>query len=498
MLLKKIFIKKIEDKKKLFFLYLFNLIALFPLIVFYHPHYSVDTYGIQYYGEEIHLDAFIGSFRYFGALLYKIFSLFGHNPIINPLPDIIFYIFTASIIVTALTITLYKHLELNSNIKYLIINFCVLITVVNVWFCNILTFPECIALTSFGLAFCFIAIILFIKHTSSNNLLHIILSSICLILSMAVYQQYVTVFAIYIIAYCCKDVIMVDKIKQIVIKYLKPIAMIFISCVIYFVVGIFIQNVLSVKANERVDLSLSTIFENLIYFVTKQRSFLKGRGYFETDILTICYLAVFIIWLISLIFYWKKNRKTLKCVIIGLSFIAGYSCSYLLGLISTSHGIRTMFGLFSVFALFAIGAIILSQNKYIPRILLIILFSVYSMNIVKDVTMSINQVKTNVYDSVYADSITNYINDYEKKEKIQIKNISYSFDSVNSRTNFSSDVYTSYAFEAMLLLKSDTPYTFIKMPDEIYNENFASKDWEYFNPEEQMIFDNDILYLCIY
>lgn len=41
-------------------------------------------------------------------------------------------------------------------------------------------------------------------------------------------------------------------------------------------------------------------------------------------------------------------------------------------------------------------------------------------------------------------------------------------------------------------------YEKIKVPEEIYEQYFAQKDWDSFDAEEQMIFDGDTLYIAIY
>ena len=80
-----IFIETIKKYSLFLIVFLINILALSPLIIFSHIHYSIDTYGILLNGYTEHMNAFIGSYRYFGAFVYWIISIMGHNPIIYPL-----------------------------------------------------------------------------------------------------------------------------------------------------------------------------------------------------------------------------------------------------------------------------------------------------------------------------------------------------------------------------------------------------------------------------
>ena len=161
--------------------------------------------------------------------------------------------------------------------------------------------------------------------------------------------------------------------------------------VIYFLIGVIILKIFHFAPNSRVALDFNVILNNLKYFAFNQHSYLKGRGFFNTEILTVCYLLVIAIWIISFVYYIKKHKFNAKAVFLLISYIAAYASSFGMGLISTSRSHRTMFGLFSVFALFSIGSILLMNNKITKRILCVVLLVVYGLSVFKTVEMSINQ-----------------------------------------------------------------------------------------------------------
>lgn len=481
--------------KHFLIVFLFNLLSLSPLIIFSNIHYSIDTYGIQLYGASVHLDAFLGSYRYFGAFVYWLVSLTGHNPIFNPLPDTVFYIFAGALAVTLLVLYLYQLFAQKCISKFIVIELSVLITAVNVWFADMLSFPESILLTAVGLMCCFVGVIVF---NSSDKLWKYLIAFCLFIVSVGTYQQFIPIFSIYTILILCIKQSQSDKkgIKELLLFYLKPFLFIVINSVLYYLIGIGIQKILNITPNSRASMSLQTVIDNVKYFIKQQHSFFKGRGFFSSEILTVCYLMVFVIFIFSLIMFWRKSRQTAKTIFIGLSFVAAYICAYLPGLVSTSHGTRTICALFSVFALFAIGAVALYQHKITSAILACILFLVFALNIYKTVDMGVNQIVGNTKEATYADNIAYSIEKYEQKNKLSVTSIGIAYDKHGDID--SEALYVDYAIEPLLQMHIGKDIKYVEVTDSVIKTYFAEKDWTSYDAEEQIVFDKNIAYICVY
>lgn len=488
-------IKKFDIKTFLIF-FLFNTLALLPLICFSFQHFSIDSYGIVG-NYDSHCLWWIGCFRYFGALISKIWFMFGNDPIVNPFFDIFCYITIVGISATHLSFFIYKKLKYNSITNLLIINTSVLITLTNPWFSDMLTFPECIFATTIGVLLCNLSLIIF--NYTKNKVTKYLISGIMLICSTAILQQFFVVFIIYLFLLTSIETIHNNqKTSQLCFKYLSLIIYLFICASIYFVIGIGLQRLFMISPNSRVALNLDSILSNLKYFAFNQHSYLKGRGFFNTEILTVCYLIVAAIWLVSFIHYVKKHKFKLKSVLLLISYIAAYSSSFGMGLISTSRSHRTMFGLFSVFALFSIGSILLMNNKFAKCVLCAVLITVYGLNIYKTVEMSINQYVTNTTERVYINLYISDINTYEKESKHTVDKIEICTDSHCDTIETESALTVSYAFEPLIRYNSGKKYDVKNMSEDTKNKLFGNNDWKEYVPSEQLIFDNDTLYLCVY
>ena len=482
-----------EHKIKLLFL---NILALFPLICFILPHYSVVSYEIE--RDYIkHIDDFLGSMRYFGALIIKLWtSLF--DPITDPRIDIIVYIVLTALITTAFSIFLLRKLEAEDKWSLTIINTSVILSVANVWINDILTFPECIFLLSIGNILCFSSIMVYYEKKIKAAVRYPA-AGLLLICATAVYQQYLVVFIIYAVLISGSEVVGnadCSK-KKAVLTYVRLIVFGIVSELIYFEVGKWIQTVLGVKPNSRIAFSLDTITQNIQYFLTHQHSFLKGRGFFNTEELTLSYALVALVWLVALVLFVRKNKAFFQCALYVLSCSTAYCSSYFMGLISTSRGTRTMFGLFSVFALFSVGTVRLLNKRVIKCILSIVLVLLYGLNMIKTVEMSVNQYQTNSVDIANAKIYVNEIEKYEARNNITVSRVLFCKDA-NSDMGINSALCYADSVGSVLYFVSGRNFQVSEMSENQYRQSFSSHDWKQCDPTEQMVFDQDTVYICVY
>lgn len=482
-------------------IWIINVLLLLPLLVFAGQNFQNDSYVIIL-DNEVHINAFISSFRWFGALVYSIYSLIAHNPILNGTPDIIFFILSFATISVIVSKEIMKLIKRDDLLSFVVINLSVVVSVFNVWFCNILSFPECIFLTTVGMLCCFAAIVVFIN---SKNILHYLLVVLLITCSAGVYQQFIFVFTIYAIVICKINVLEnhENTFKALFFRYAKPALLIGISGVLCIVIGKVVQNIFDIKVNGRVVTSVQDILNNVLYFISNQHSFLKGRGFFSTEILTFSYLAIGLIWLVAMIIKWRKEKKNMQCAFIVLSFIAAYFSAYLPGILANSNAARTIFALFSVFALFSIGTLALTDNKTFKFLVITILSIVFVVNIYSSINCELNLKKQNNIDKTWCNQFIELINDYEEKNDITIEKICYCYDSesdliVDGNSNSISAFQADYSTKAIIEYYSDREFTFEELSEEEKVDFFNSNNWTEFSSKEQFLFNESIVYVCLY
>lgn len=489
---------KVQRTLHTMLLYVGNIVFLSPIMIFGGQNFSIDSYNVLLSAQD-HTTSFVGSYRWFGAFLYRAYlATFGHNPILDSTIDSFLFILASAVVFLTLSISIYRLIADKSILTYFAINLSVVLTVLNVWFCNILSFPECIFITTIAVILCFGAIIIFLKIQTIKGC---VLSAILIVLATGVYQQFLFVFTIYVIAICSIDVFKKDEITfaELFKRYIKPIILIFVSGAIYFTIAIVVQKALGVNPIDRTASGLSKIYENIIYYATHQHSYIKGRGYFDSEIMTVCFLTIFIVWLTAIFIEWLKNKNTLKTVVVCASFICGYVSAYATVLISEAHSLRGLFPLFSIFALFTIGSLGLIKKGYTVKVgLCAVLITALVANAVVSVKNEINLKKQNDVDQSWSEQIIEEIKKYEKDGQ-EIKQIYYCYDDNIDLSEYEeSAVCYNYSLRSMLNFYSSRNLKIIEMPFQEKTIYFKDKNWNNINVEEQLVFVNDSLYLCCY
>lgn len=491
--------KMLSNNQKFFVCCLLNILLFMPLLVYGGQNFSIDSYGVAL-DQSRHIFAFIGSYRWFGAVAYKAFNaLTGHNPVLCSTVDIVVFIILVAIFISLLTNCIVELIGKKDRLLYIIVDLGVLVSVANVWFCNILSFPECVFITAIGVCLCFGAVVAYITLKGWRRYL---VSGLLAIFSTGVYQQFISVFAIYIIAICGIEIFIQNKItfKQIFSHYIKSAILIILSGSIYFAVGKLFQMIFNVEANSRVNLSISGIVDNVIYFIKNQHSFLKGRGFFESELLTVSFLIIGFIWLVYMIGDWIKNKRTIRTIFLFSSYAVAYASAYLPGILSTSHAARAMFALFSVFSLFLIGIVLLSNEKYIKVITCFIMMIVLVANLSTSIKVELIQKEQNKVDRSWCETIIGEIEKYEKENNTKVQTIEFCCDQDSDLSLDKSESAVGYAYslENMINYYSGRSFDVIGIMDEKQKELFEDKEWDIFVVEEQLVFDGNILYLCCY
>lgn len=487
------------------FLILGNIAAFLPLCVFNGMRYSVDSPSILLYGKWVHLSAFIDSYRYFGALIAQLYSLTGHDPIQNCLPDSILFILLAGIGTALLVACIAERLKIERPFSVLALDLAVILSVENVWFCEILTFPESIFLSGVGLILCCFAIIFFVRRRSVPGLAA---SAVCLILATAVYQQYIIVFTVDIISVLGCEMLGEERpsAKTAFRKYAGAAAFVLGCGTVYILLGKAVAKAFHMNGGSRVTLLADDVLENIRFYLSHQHSFLKGRGYFRTEIMTAAILFVAVVWFLLLMRYVRKTKQVVTAGIVLLAFAAAYCSSYLPGVFSRSHDTRVVFGLFSVFFLFVCGIVSLGKNKWIAPAVSCVLAVVLAANVFTVVKKANAQKELNQADIAAADRIVQAIEAHEKSSGATVKNIFYHYDLGRENEREGSLFYYDFSILPTLTLRSGKyapggnamVFELYEMPDEVYRQYFAGKDWHELDLTEQLVLIGDSAYLCVY
>jgi hypothetical protein len=170
---------------------------------------------------------------------------------------------------------------------------------------------------------------------------------------------------------------------------------------------------------------------------------------------------------------------------------------------------RTLVGIAFIISALCIAIAYNIRSKKGRAVLLAVLSVAFLVNVYHMQAMSINQYANNRLDQAYAMDISYVIKDYERETGEKVKkiafcaddslsyayggNIRYIIGDMNIRTQA-----TYWADTQIVNYYSRLGLTEVKMDENIYNQYFKDKNWDYFVPAEQMIFKDDTVYIAAY
>lgn len=482
---------------------LINIAALLPLVCYGFRHYTADSYLVAFH-YEWHWSAFIGSFRYFGALLIRLWTLF-FDPVAGPLPDIAVFIILSAVGVTLLSHLLYKRAGLKGRLLFFMTDLAVLISIANVFLGNVLQFPECIFPLAVGVFLCLSGVCVYFARGLSPWI-RFPAAGLMFICSAAVYQQLLTVFTVYGLLLIALELIRSERTtaKKAFWAVAGFVAFVGVCTVVYYGIGLVVQKAFEIGRNPRAVFTPESIIENIKYYLLHQRSILGGKGLFGTKLLRRCFYAAALVWAVSAAVWLKKNKITVKNALTLLVFPAAYASVFTVGCISSDPGgVRVLMGLFSVFALLGVGAAaFLKESKlrfYAAVCLTAVMLTVFSMNTYKNVQTFYGQTVLNTAEIELTKNYLREIEKYESETGNTVKTVVFGRDA--DPDDCSENAYRAdWGVAGILDYVSggrifDARYITVEEQTLRFGEG---RDWKVYEPAEQLVFEGDTLYICVY
>lgn len=467
-------------------------------------HFTPDTYyaiqNASTYGKR---NVDLG--RYTNELIYGVFRLMGIDYEKWFYFIIFFMIISFSIFSLFLFKKLIKGIDVD-NMKHVCVFVSALIPLINVFVQEWYAFWECGFQWSFSIllmggALYFISIDMSYKQY--------ILSFVFLVLSLGCYQASLSIYIILGIAVLYME--STGKLSRNV----------FIKNVMIFVISglASLVNLLSIKffqilgiaaITDRTDsISLKKVFDNIIVLARYIPKFIVDNcGLYPKGVALSISLVLLIL---SVLYIMKKEgEKGNRIAYVILSIFGGF-CSVFIPHFFTSNiwlAQRTMVGFWSLFTLIITIFIVNVDKKTYLYIGSFLVFLMYFIGVVMMNSIEIDLVATNSKDADNAMVIQDRINEYQEETGIYISSIGTVYD-MNTVWKYPDTKYdycdTNTSAHAKPWSDVDyinyynkTNYSKIDVNIESVLDKARNNNWDYFDVDEQLIFDGDTLYIIIY
>lgn len=502
--------KSLKEKCKTYLLKnKYNICILIGMIIFtcvicinfLKPHFALDTYYVYAHDANMQIIHFLVSNRIFSALARWIsmvldIPFFTYMKLLN-LAGVFFLAVSWFILYKFVVVITKKQRDIFYNILIAGISFSIIYN-----FCTVesLLFWES-GVMCLGILCTIIGSCVFNSDIKYKRLI----SFVVLLIGSTCYQGAITVYiplTLVLLAYKHKE-----SIKNIFIESMKIwFIYIFVMIINLLATKIF-SNIFNYEFRKMTVLSIPEIFNTLVRlgYDMLVKTFGIGSKYWYV-------LIIIVISVIFLSYIFKKQKSKFHifeyivllatCIIVPIlpMLATPVDNQYIETRMAMSFG--SSIGILLLFLILVVEIKRANNyNKVIPGIvfLMVVLNSMYY------ILASSEMLITNYLDRNIAKTIIQEINNYQTKTGITIENIGICFDK-NPTANYEGQRWlgvittrsmgTDWTAKETIELYSGKRFNKIEVPNE-YREEFLQKDWSFFD-KEQLIFDNNNLYICLY
>ena len=246
---------------------------------------------------------------------------------------------------------------------------------------------------------------------------------------------------------------------------------------------------------------------NIKAIILGQRSiWLEGQGMLGHGFLLICLCALTIM-IIGLVINKSISINSIVyciCILIG-----GQVVIYIPDLLMrTGLTLRSITPLFAIFTVLIVLLVLHIKNSKHMLIIIGVAAFLLAGNFIATQKMAIASLQTNILEEYEAHVLFSHIKEYEKKENTKILYIGFCQDSKSMARYKEIDIfpYDELYKKAYIVSWADvfavnyyTGQNYVKkeVPENV-KEYFLDKDWNEFNVQEQVVFQGDTVYWCVY
>lgn len=496
-------LQTIIKKENINSLYIFLIMLLFAIIIcsnFFSLHFSQDTYCITAYGYDKYIKHFLSIGRILGAAQIFITKTFN-------IPFDFMIIFSSIFGTLFLTLSwfmVYSHiikmLDIRQNKKKnvliagisfsIVFNFCTVETLV---------FAES-AVLGFSIFCSTLAACVFTSDYKGKN----IKTAILLFLTVIAYQTSTSLFLIIALVFIA------IKNKNNKVEILKNSIYTFLIYGVSMLLGLLITRFMGSYLNlvER-ETTLLTIKE-MIQTLFKYLDFIVLKNFYIKTIWYNFSIIIFLVFIFIILII--KNKQYFHILEYFVLIILGCILPIIplmvipIGSQYMEPRMAMIFGsLAGILLLYLIAVMNAYEKKKIGIVISIITIVLFVMNSSNFIRSSAENLATGYIDRNIANSIIYNIEKYEEENNKKIKKIVFGYDasptyyydgqimlrSINGR-----GLATNFTVVPLIQYYSEKKYE-MTISQEVINEKFSKKNWDAFS-EDQLIFDKDTLYFCIY
>lgn len=493
--------KKKNNKNQM---YIFFVMLMFAVIIcsnFFRMHFSQDTYCINVdYGYDRYIKHFLSIGRILGAV-----QMFITKKLNIPFETMVIgSSVSATILLTLSWFMLYSYTikiaKIGENKKKqlliagitfsIIFNFCTFETLV---------FAEAIVL-AFSILCATLASCIYTSNLKRKN----IYTAILIFLTILAYQTSTSLFLIITLVFIAfKNK---GNIKEILKKSIYVGLIFGVSMILGLLITKFLGNYLNWVERETTLLSIKEMIQTIVKyldFIVIKNFYIEPKGW---NFIVIIFLTIIFI---AQVIKSKEYFHILEYIVL-VALCCIIPILPLMAIPIKDQYMETrmamVFGaLAGTLLLYLILVMKADETKVIKDIISIITITLFVINSIYFIRSSSENIATGYIDRNIAKSIIYNIEKYEKENDIKLKKIVVGYDKkpiyyyegqIMLRSTNGRGLATNFTVAPLIEYYCGEKYDWYVSQEEI-DERFLEKNWDAYS-EEQLVFEGDTLYLCVY
>ena len=489
------------------FVFIINLtVIMLTYALLLQPHFSADTYDI-FVTHDNNVDVHLRDGRFITAICYWILAKIGINVARQQTVFVLIFIVLTAFLITFLTRYVLLHSKRKEWKILLVTDMSFTLLFCNVFIGEWYLWPE--VMLMYAIALCtaiFSAINMFEAFDSKHiNFIKMLKALLLLFISLGSYQVTISIYIVLLM------ILLLVKEKFNLSKYFIKSSFYGLlagelSCFINLFTVKLITIIGIMKPTTRgTSFSVADILYNLKEILRVQVSIWKNADRLLPD-----YLFVIFFLVLAIILFFSCQNKLKQFIFICIILVIEYLAVFIPHYVSANIWIkpRTLVGIFGIFTTILLAIIYQTKNFKIYTMLSILGFMFIATNIFNVWGIAYNHLKMDKLDVQYAQNIQKFIEEYEKEKNIKIENLAlcldeqptWSYPGVNyvSYDINVKNILRDWAFVPLMNARNNKNYKKTDMSEEIYNKYFKTRNWDNFEPDDQIIFSGNTAYVCIY
>lgn len=471
-------------------------------MIFLQPHFSSDTYiNIQQIDTSVHLR----NGRIVAYFIQCLMNALGFNFLKCRLIISCFYIATVAFSAFKIVAEIYDDNPDLTNIDQTIILCGILLVYINVFFAEWFLYVESFTTSIVGIIVTTFATVSVSKGTDRK---YVLIGFLLLFTSLNIYQIYVGLYLILSLGniYIKNNG---NLTKQAFIHSTTVTAIGAVASIGNIVLMSLLQSFgFAEPTNRNIQMNFDHFISN-IRIISKSQSSIWVEGYgLLPDKALLIFACVLLISIVMCCIVYHRSIKDIIYIVLLVLCAVGitYIPHVLAGVVWMPP--RTLIGIFAILCLLTWIFSVIGKNINVKKMCLLLCIVFIAVNFYNIQGIAVNNIATNKLDANRAVDIHASICHYEQKtgtmiQKIGIvydKNPQYGYPGIDYITHDMNikALTISWADAYMINYICGTNYEKVDVPDSIYDKYFKDRDWENFDPYEQIVFVDDAAYLAVY